>query len=193
MTSAFDTTRFTAARLPSSRFGDLAEIAIRAGLYSIDDPKAAAKLFGRLARHWEGYLPVLAFPYLIPFQRDPVLVRGKPARAFEQSRKDGSISLVKYVQAKDTGTHIAFGPSLLDGTALRDTSIPLWITEGEKKMLSAESHGLSCIALPGVTQWHIKGQKSLHPYFAHVALREREIFRRSMPTLCPTRKSASKN
>jgi hypothetical protein len=109
-------------------------------------------------------------------QRDPVLLRGKPAKPFEQSKTDGSVSLAKYVQAKDTGVHIMLGPSLFDGPAARDTKIPLLFTEGEKKMLAAESAGFSCVALPGVSQWHIKGEKLLHPYFAHLALREREGF-----------------
>jgi len=146
------------------------EIAECMGLYSLDDAKAAAKLFGRRPKDWEGRLPVLVFPYRIPFQRDPVLVRGKPAKPLEERQRDGSIKLVKYAQAKETGTHLAFGPSLLEGPALRDPSVPLWLTEGEKKMLAAESHGLSCIALPGVHQWHIKDERTLHPYFSHVAL-----------------------
>jgi hypothetical protein len=173
----FDSTRFTPEQIAELKGSAISpEIADRHGLYSVNDSKAAAKLFGRLARHWEGHLPVLVFPYLLPFQRDPVLVRGKPTRPFEVRKNDGSVSLVKYVQAKDTGSHIAFGASLLEGQALRDIKIPLWISEGEKKMLSAESHGLSCIALPGVTQWHLKGAKTLHPYFAHVTLEGRAVY-----------------
>lgn len=178
MTKSFDETRFTPEQIAELKASAISpEIAERAGLYSVTDAKAAAKLFGRLARHWEdGRVPCLAYPYRIPFQQDPVLVRGKPARPFEEPARDGSTRLVKYVQAKDTGVHIAFGPSLLEGSALRDVAVPLWLTEGEKKMLSAESHGLSCIALPGVSQWHLKGEHSLHPYFAHVALEGREVF-----------------
>lgn len=163
-----------AAELKASAIS--AEVAARQGLFSVDDPKAAAKLFGRTAKQWEGHLPVLCYPYRIPLQRDPVLVRGKPAKPFESRRKDGSIELAKYTQAKDTGSHIMFGPSLWEGTALRDSKIPLLFTEGEKKMLAAESAGFSCVALPGVNQWHVKGEKQLHPYFAHLGKRDREAF-----------------
>ena len=179
MVLAYDETRFTPQQIEELKGSAISSaIAERQGLYSIDDAKAAAKLFGRRAKDWEGHLPVLVLPYRLPFQRDPVLVRGKPARPFEtRNAKDDSVSLTKYVQAKGTGSHLFFGPSLWDGDALRDVSIPLWITEGEKKCLSAESHGLCCIALPGVTQWHLKGEKKqLHPYFAHVALRGRRIY-----------------
>lgn len=176
MASEFDPERFTPAQIAELRASAISpEIAERAGVYSVSDPKAAAKLFGRSAKEWEAHGPVLVYPYKIPFHRDPVLVRGKPARPFEQPKRDGSVALVKYVQAKNTGVHIAFGPSLLSGPALRDTSTVLLITEGEKKMLAAESAGFSCIALPGVSQWHAKGLKDLHPYFAHAALRDRVV------------------
>lgn len=152
------------------------QVACRMGLYSVDDARAAAKLFGRTAKAWEGHLPVLVLPYRLPFQRDPVLVRGKPARPFETPKADGTVSLAKYVQAKDTGVHVMLGPSLFEGGALRDVKTPLLLTEGEKKLAAAESAGFSCVALPGVSQWHLKGEKILHPYFAHVALAGRVVF-----------------
>jgi predicted P-loop ATPase len=150
-------------------------VAALQGLYSVSDAKDASKLFGRTAKQWADHLPVLVFPYMIPFQRDPVLVRGKPARPFEAKQNDGSTKAAKYVQAKDSGTHIMLGPSLVQGTAAQDVSIPLIITEGEKKMLAAESAGFSAIALPGVHQWHLKGEKRLHLYFVHLALVGRVI------------------
>lgn len=178
MTQSFDETRFTPEQIAELKASAISpEIVERAGVYSVADAKGAAKLFGRMARQWDdGRVPVLVYPYRIPFQQDPVAFRGKPARPFEDPARDGSARLVKYVQAKNTGVHIAFGPSLLEGPALRDAAIPLWLTEGEKKMLAAESHGLSCIALPGVSQWHLKGEHTLHPYFAHVALEGRSVF-----------------
>lgn len=153
-----------------------AGIAERAGLYSIDDAKEAAKLLGLSPKQWADHLPALVFPYHIPFQRDAVVHRARPAKPFEVPKADGSFTLAKYVQPKKTGVHLYFGPSLLDGKALKDVAIPLWVTEGEKKCLSAESAGLSCIAVPGVTQWHTKGARELHPYFAHVTLAGRDVF-----------------
>lgn len=147
----------------------------RARLHSQGDARAAAKLLGRAPKYWTDHLPVLVYPYYLPFHRDPVRYRGKPAKAFESAREDGSVSLQKYVEAKGSPVHLYFGPSLLEGRALKDTAVPLWITEGEKKCLSAESHGLACLAVSGVNQWHEKGQKTLHPDFAHVALEGREV------------------
>jgi putative DNA primase/helicase len=151
------------------------DVVQRARLYSLDDARAAAKLLGRAPKYWDGHLPVIVYPYHLPFHRDPVRYRGKPGKPFESTREDGSVSLQKYVEAKGSPVHLYFGPSLLEGRALKDATTPLWITEGEKKCLSAESHGLACLAVSGVNQWHEKGQKTLHPDFAHVALEGREI------------------
>ena len=151
------------------------DVVTRARLYSEPDARAATKLLGRAPKYWEGHLPVLVYPYHLPFSRDPVRFRGKPAKPFESAREDGSVSLQKYVEAKGSPVHLYFGPSLLEGRALKDAAIPLWITEGEKKCLSAESHGLACLAVSGVNQWHEKGQKTLHPDFAHVALEGRHV------------------
>lgn len=40
---------------------------------------------------------------------------------------------------------------------LGDPSVPLWITEGSKKVDSAVSHGLACIGVVGVQGWRSKG------------------------------------
>lgn len=154
----------------------LPEVSARAGLYSLDDAKAASKLFGRPEKEWKEHLPVLIFPYRLPGQRDPVLYRGRPTKGFETPKGDGSFTVAKYVQPPKTGVHIYFGPSVLDERTLNDAKIPLWITEGERKTLSAESHGLSCVGIPGVSQWHKKGDTTLHPYFSHIELTGREVF-----------------
>src|SRR5262249_14555222 len=39
---------------------------------------------------------------------------------------------------------------------LADASVPLWITEGIKKSLSAVGQGFCCIALAGVDAWSVK-------------------------------------
>lgn len=175
--SDFDTATFTPAQIAELKASAISPaVAVAQKLYSVSDAKAASKLFGRTPKQWEGHLPVLVFPYWLPLQRDPVLVRGKPAKAFEVPQKDRSVKLAKYVQAKDSGAHIMLGPSLVQGAAAQDVSIPLVITEGEKKMLAAESAGFSAIALPGVNQWHLKGEKRLHFYFVHLALVARVVF-----------------
>lgn len=61
----------------------------------------------------------------------------------------------KYVQAHNTPSHVYLPPQLhsLDPDWFRDTSAPLFITEGEKKALSAVQHGILTIGLGGVDNW----------------------------------------
>lgn len=177
MRSTFDSSAFTPQQIAELENSAISlEVATRAGLYSIEDAKAAAKLLGRGARYWAGHLPVLVYPYRLPFQRDPVRHRGKPSAPFENRKPDGSVVLAKYVEPKGSPVHVYFTPSLLEGRALKDVSVALWVTEGEKKALSADRQGLACLAVSGVHQWHLKGEKTLHPDFAHVALEGREVF-----------------
>src|SRR5690606_6879222 len=57
---------------------------------------------------------------------------------------------------------------------LRDTSVPLWITEGVKKVDSAVSHGIhAIIGLPGVWSWMSKGVAL--PDWREIALDGREV------------------
>jgi hypothetical protein len=149
----------------------------RAKLFCVYEAKAAGKLFGRQPKAFEACLPVLVFPYHLPTRRDPVLYRGKPIKPIElRDPKTGEVRLAKYVSQTKSDVHLYFGPSLLDGKALEDTSIPLLITEGEKKCLSAESHGFACIAISGVDQWHEKGKKTLHRQFSWIRLEGRRVY-----------------
>lgn len=153
----------------------------RARLYSIYDAKAASKLFGMPAKIFERAMPILVFPYFLPMRpRDPVVVRGRPLVPIELRDKKGKVSLAKYVSQAKSLTQLFYGPSLLESTrVLEDTSIPVLITEGERKCLAAESAGLSCIAISGVDQWHEQGKKTLHSQFSWLVLAEptpRKIF-----------------
>lgn len=156
------------------------EIAKRAGLFPITDPKAAAKQFGRTAAEWaDGRLPAWGIPYFIPTHRDPVVYRAKPAKPFEATTRDkGSehVRLVKYMQPPKTGVHVCPGPRAREERTINDASIPLAITEGEKKALALETAGLPCIAVPGVSQWRLKGDDRPHPYFAHWKFEGRRVY-----------------
>jgi P4 family phage/plasmid primase-like protien len=152
------------------------DVVMKAGIFVIRDAKAAAKLLGRTAEQWEGHLPVWVKPYRIPFQRDPVRYRGKPAKPFEWTdKKTGKTTVQKYVEPKGSTVVPYFGAINADG--IEDVAIPLFLTEGGKKALCAGSHGLACIAFSGVHQWHAKGQRTLHPTFSTwVKLKGREVF-----------------
>lgn len=153
------------------------DMLVSAGIFVIRDAKAAAKLLGKTKEQWEqGHLPVWVKPYRIPFQRDPVLYRGKPAKPFEVTdKKTGKVSVQKYVTAPKSPIFPFF--NAIDIDAMEDVAVPLFLTEGGKKALCAGSHGLACIAFSGVTQWHVKGKHELHTTFTTwVRLKGREVF-----------------
>lgn len=156
------------------------EVLSRAGVFAIYDAKAAAKLLGKTKAAWEERVPAWVVPYRLPGQRDFVICRGKPARSFELRKvnKEGveSVELQKYAQKNDSGTHLFFGPSLLDERTLNDVGRPIIVSEGEKKTLALESAGYAALGLPGVHQWHKKNERKLHPYFTWITLRGRLIY-----------------
>jgi|TARA_B100002003_G_scaffold243696_1_gene268561 hypothetical protein len=59
---------------------------------------------------------------------------------------------------------------------LKNPSIPLYITEGEKKALAACQSGLPCVALSGLWNWKNKGDDALISDFDLIAFKNREVF-----------------
>ncbi|MEM1307940.1 MAG: DUF3854 domain-containing protein [Cyanobacteria bacterium P01_H01_bin.153] len=55
-------------------------------------------------------------------------------------------------------------------------NLPVAITEGLKKALSLLAHGIPAIAIRGITQWHLKGVKWLHPEIEQLATRDRKVY-----------------
>lgn len=54
-------------------------------------------------------------------------------------------------------------------------NLPVSITEGLKKALALIARGYPAIALRGVTCWHLKGSRELHPEIQHFATADRKI------------------
>lgn len=150
---------------------------LRFGVGVVHSAKEASKMFGGTKADWEaGRLPAWHVGAYLPFHRDPVLQRAKPRRPFERRKDDGSIELAKYKQPARSGVHVFYGHRLRTTDALSDTSVPLWITEGEKKCMAAESAGLCCLALFGVSQWHVAKSKMLHPELDDITLEGRTVY-----------------
>ncbi len=59
---------------------------------------------------------------------------------------------------------------------LKDVSIPLNITEGEKKALKGCQEGLYCIAISGLWNWKVKNENKLIPDFDQIALDGRTVY-----------------
>jgi hypothetical protein len=77
------------------------------------------------------------------------------------------------------GSHMAVDAHPFIRTQLRDPSVPLYVTEGLRKVDAAISQGLCCIGLLGVWNWRganaVRGLVALADW-NEIALRGREIF-----------------
>jgi hypothetical protein len=73
------------------------------------------------------------------------------ADGFERYKLFPSLEDRRYHQIAGTGNHI-YVP-LVAGSTLKDPSIPLYITEGEKKALRGCQEELCCIAIGGLWNW----------------------------------------
>jgi len=130
----------------------------KAGIVSI----SADQLIKRL-----GFtLPSLISSYEIPYNEN-----FSRFRIFYSNSSNGKKP--KYLQGKNTGNRL-YIPSNVK-PILNNPSIPLYITEGEKKALKATQEGLYCIGLSGLWNWS-NGNKELIPDFDLIALRDRAIY-----------------
>lgn len=80
----------------------------------------------------------------------------------------------KYLTGKNSGNHLYIPHKVKP--ILTDISIPLYITEGEKKALKAVQEGLYCIAISGLWNWKVKDKDDLIPDFDLLALDGRIIY-----------------
>jgi P4 family phage/plasmid primase-like protien len=144
---------------------------------SLSDPKACAKLTGLPAQLWQDRTPALVIKYWLPLGgADHQEVRVKPAFPIEIVKKNGEISYAKYVTRSGANGRIFYSSLALECDRwLSDTSVDVLLTEGEKKSEAAATAGFVALSLPGVTMWHAKGCKGLHPDLAHVAWGGRRV------------------
>jgi len=120
----------------------------RWGCYSIegDQPWVMNQLgFGHIRP------PALALPILPPDRQEPDLndVILKP----DQPRTNTG-RVVKY-ETRPRSSNRIHVPLSCRG-ALGDTSVALWVTEGQKKAEKAAQEGLCCIAVMGVWNWLVR-------------------------------------
>lgn len=90
-------------------------------------------------------------------------------KVWYQEGKDGA----KYLTRRDTENRLYLPSKTLN--VLSDVSVPLYITEGEKKALKACQEGLNCIAITGLWNWKVKGSDDLISDFGKIALQGRKI------------------
>ena len=112
-------------------------------------------------------IPGLTSCYEIPYDNN-----FSRFRAFYDSKSKGRNP--RYLQRKDSGNRLYVAHAVKP--VLNDPSIPLYITEGEKKTLKATQEGLLCIGLSGLWNWKNKGSKNLIADFDLLAVKDRNVY-----------------
>jgi energy-coupling factor transporter ATP-binding protein EcfA2 len=96
----------------------------------------------------------LAFPYPSANGKPP-FVRIKPDTPFRG--KDGKDA--RYLTPKGASNRLYLSHTL-DPAVLLDASVPLIITEGEKKAIKSIAEGFPCVGLAGVWSWKTRGEEN---------------------------------
>lgn len=149
------------------------EICHEAGIYTETDGRALADTLGRKNAMRE-QVPAIMFPFFEPGKAKPSFARAKPDVPRANSEKPGKV--IKYEQPPKRPTMPYFPPRSRE-SRLRDTSLPLHITEGEKKGLCLDQMGYAAIALVGVDNFHdVEHRKATGEYRLHEKLREHVVF-----------------
>jgi P4 family phage/plasmid primase-like protien len=148
-----------ASRLTPRHLADLrksgltAETISACDFYSVQAPATVQKLL-----RWKCYHGELGACLAIPFNdqdgKPTGYVRLKPDSPRTAKQKDGNGRIVKYESPKGSTNRAFFPPGTL--ARLHDASVPLVITEGEKKAAAADQHGFASVGVTGVWNWQLK-------------------------------------
>lgn len=121
-------------------------------------------------------MPGLASMYEIPFDDNYSRFRVfyKSGEELYKHGPDKGKKKPKYLARKDSGNRLYIPASAK--SILNKVSIPLEITEGEKKALKACQEGLHCIGITGLWNWKVKDESELIECFNKIALDGRTVF-----------------
>lgn len=127
------------------------------GFYSESDPHKVAALLGDYlsTKTAAKYGACLVIPYCGPDGAPTGYARLKPDKPRKDKKTSGKV--IKYESPAGRPGRAYFPPATR--AALADPTVPLLLTEGEKKGAAADQHGFPCIALGGVWAWVVKREK----------------------------------
>ena len=129
--------------------------------------------------------PALVIPYFTPdgepatFKRDGVelpFCRVRYLTPKESKGFAGKTQADKYGQPGASGTRVYFPPLVPWAELMADVSVPLLITEGEKKAIAAAAAGFNILALGGVFNFASAGSLEILPELEKIAWRGRSVF-----------------
>ena len=94
-----------------------------------------------------GVGPGLIFPF-----PDCTTSQGHPYCQVKPDTKQEFLKNAKYLTPKESGCRVYIAPTI-NPDHLKNTSVPIYLTEGCKKALKAVQEGLVCLAFAGVDAW----------------------------------------
>jgi hypothetical protein len=99
----------------------------------------------------------IAFPFYMPGAATPYGYRVRPdaPRTIKPSKPGGKVRVVKYDQPQgdSIGVMVYYPPAARAAGAYADVDAVLYFTEGEKKALTLDQCGYTCVGLTGVWNW----------------------------------------
>jgi len=138
-----------------------------ADIHSVTDREELARVLNWL-RAPATRVPALVFPF---FGVDGPTGYSRVKLDYPRTQNG---NVVKYESPKGRPNEVYFPPNTID--SLSDPSIPLLITEGEKKALKADQDGFPCVGLVGVYGWKEARAQRLLPAMARIAWQGREVY-----------------
>lgn len=143
------------------------------GYYTETDAKALEALG---FAHYQCRAPALVLPLHTTDGQNGIYVLRPDNPRKRSDKKTGKQTIIKYEQPGGDGVRLDCPPRCQP--MLSDPSIPLWITEGQKKADALASQGACAIALLGVWCWigtNSKGGKVPLEDWRYVALNGRDV------------------
>lgn len=87
---------------------------------------------------------------------------------YENPPKSEAPPILPIVSAEVIGNHYEHFDGQLFWPSVKRSGQPFAIVEGVKKAWALIAHGIPAVAIRGITQWHTKGSKEVHPIIAQV-------------------------
>ena len=159
------------------------EVILQSGFYTESNTeKIQRSLNWSFSGQLESMGPFLAIPYYDLNGERTAYTRFKPDHPRSNTDKDtDERKIVKYEAPKGEPTR-PYLPRQIK-SIFYDSSVPLMITEGEKKALKATQEGFPCVGLPGVSNWSTpskqtngpRKERELHNLLAKIPWQERHV------------------
>lgn len=139
---------------------------LEAGIKSIPPERVEEKLgFG---------INSLASAYVLPYPGTTTYCRYKAFYAAGQESFPDGRTKPKYLTRKSAGNRLYIPPTVRP--ILDNPTIPLYITEGEKKSLKTCQEGINCIAISGLWNWKVRDEYELILDFNEVTWDSRTVY-----------------